>query len=242
MIGIGGPNVFVTAMFRSGSTHISRGLSDMLRFRPASIAGMHGEGSDQHVMNMYTAAVLMPYGYQVFHQHTWGTNRTVGIMRDMRIRPIICTRNILDTVVSLKERIDHLYPNCVIPGIQLPLWDETWDDDDKYFWLVYHAVPWQLQFLSSWSHNFVPKHIVTFDEHFKNQRKSFRAMLDFLERDLSPTVSNDTIDKFAAHKQLTNFNKGVSGRGGKLVPRKLQDVVLDMAHSWKVTKCFESLL
>ena len=56
---------------------------------------------------MFAAQVLFPQGSTIFHQHTPGTSGNVSIMRHYDIRPVVQMRNMLDSIVSVRELLDN---------------------------------------------------------------------------------------------------------------------------------------
>lgn len=234
MISTGGPNIFVASMWRSGSTHLSRVLADSLGWRPATTAGMHGEGMEQQVINHVSAAILFPYGHQVFQQHTMGTPRNILLLKGFNIKPIIMVRNIYDIIVSLRDHVlnteiykipgHHLEPT--IPGLIFPSKFDTFSERDQYLWLAHNATPWLLQFYVSWHKSDIDKMLVRYEQFFSDQIGHYKRILAWLEID---PPEDSKLEAFAGH----NYNKrnGTSGRGQRL-PLESLNIIMDQGVSW----------
>jgi hypothetical protein len=223
----GDPNVFVAAMWRSGSTHIARGLGLITKFRPASTAGYHGEGIEQQDISPMHAAILFPYGYQVFHQHVWGTHRNVELLKAFKLRPIVCIRRIPDTILSIYERI-HDLPRFVVPG--LPMYKQWWDMDREaqFNWLAEVATPWQIQFYTTWKAANIDKKFVLFSDFYADQRKGFTGLLKWLDM-----MAYKNCDIEEAINANHNLKVGKVGRGRKMIPQSALDIIDRHLSAWK---------
>lgn len=231
MIDTGGPNVFVAAQWRSGSTHIAMSLAKCLQWRLATTAGMHGEGWEQQNINPLISRVLFPYGFQVFHQHTWGSPQNVRILATHKVPVLVITRNILDILVSLYEHGQKAHKGEVVaPGMHAPASffnrDSEPTEEDEYAWLACHVTPWLLQFYASWHDANIEKMRVSYDGFYKDQVTGVKSIIDFLGQE-------PPHDKVIEAITALNHNKsvGVSGRG-EGVPDIAKNIVRITAASW----------
>lgn len=224
MVSTGGPNIFVACSYRSGSTHIAHVLSDLLKFRPASMAGMHGEGMDTQNINPFTAKILLPYGYQIFQQHCPASPSNVAILREGNINPIVTIRNIADTLVSIRERVMKFGP--VLPGIIVTNEIVDWPEKQQYHWLVSNVTPWLMQFYVSWVTADIPHMRVKFSTFFGDQVGTIKKMLEWLGMDCPP-------DKDIKKACGRNYNKNVGdvGRGSQVLSAdNLLDIEISAKH------------
>ena len=215
MINVGGPNIFIACMWRSGSTHIATALSRLLNWRPATTAGFHGEGMEQQIINPFSSAILFPYGFQVFQQHTLGTPRNIDLLRNFGIRPIVTIRPFPDILISLKEKKDSDPEKCVIPGLVFPRRWGSMSDEEKYRWLAYTAGAWLNEFKHSWDNANIPKLFVNYDDFYKDQVSGVKRILKHVGVSIPP---DDNISRFTSKKLENYFNVGEFGRGKKLLP------------------------
>lgn len=146
-------NILITSMYRSGSTHIAWSLSRILKWRMASLVTMHGEGSDTQVIAPVNAALLLPYGSQVFHHHVAAGTAGLDILSELKVKPVVVLRDLADSLVSVKERIDYIMsaaPDACLPGVHLPKFWSTWTEKKKFTWVADFVAPIQVQFRKSW--------------------------------------------------------------------------------------------
>jgi hypothetical protein len=221
------PSIFSADMLRSGSTHIQYSLCSLLGWRPVAASGLHGEGSGEQNINPVTTAILTPYGHQVFGGHHVAYPDLLDYLGAFKLRPMITVRNLYDTIISIKDRIDQTWPSKVMPGLFVP--DEwlRWNDEEQYTWLAYNAGAWQLKFFASWKVADIDKLWVRYEEFYADQHAGFKRILDYYEL---PHPSADALDLVVACRN-NNFNRGVSGRGDSL-PRKAKHILDGQMNSW----------
>lgn len=221
------PNIFAADMLRSGSTHVQMGLCNMLGWRPVSATRLHGEGQGEQGINPITLSILVPYGYQVFGGHTPAYADTLMYLRNFGMRPLVTIRNLYDTVVSIKDRIDQTWPNRMMPGLFIPTEWIRWSDEEQYTWLAYVAASWQLKFYVSWIHADIEKLFVKYEEFYADQRVGFKRIYDFYQM---PHPGEEALAA-AVSTRSNNFNKGVSGRGSSL-PRSVRKIIDSQVAAW----------
>lgn len=227
MIHTNNSNIMIAAMWRSGSTHIARNLGQMLGWRPASTSGYHGEGMEQQDINQFSAAILFPYGYQVFHQHVWGSKRNIDLLKAFQVKTVVCYRNIPDTILSIRDRLERL-PSFVIPG--LPLYQKWWDmpKEKQYDWLAYHVTPWQCQFYNTWKRADMDKYMVKYSAFYADQQKGFYDLLTWLDVPMDKLG----ISLPEAARSEHNLVTGRAGRGKVELPQSTQNIIADIVRSW----------
>ena len=220
--------MFFADMLRCGSTHIEFELGKMLGWRPATVVRVHGEGQGEQNINPFALTVVAPYGYQIIGGHHVAYTETLYYLRSYNWRPVVCIRNLYDTVVSLKDRIDQSQPTPVIPGLRVP---EEWDSfctEDRYYWLAQNAVPWQLKFFVSWSRvENMDILWVNYNDFYADQTAGFKRILDFHKL---PYPSDDALAA-AASSKTNNFNVGVPGRGIE-IPLRAREAIKCQVDSW----------
>lgn len=225
MISKGGPNLFISSMHRSGSTHIARVLGELLHFRPASMAGMFGEGRETHDINPISSQILIPYGYQIFHQHCPASSGNVVILRDNGIRPIVVIRNIADTLVSIRERILKYGP--LLPGIIVIQEFKDWPKYQQYDWLIDNVATWQMQFYVSWCVADVPNRRVRYDTFFEDQVGSTVKLFEWLGMAIPPKEEIREVTS-----KTWNKITGVPGRGERELSGTQMSYLRGHAYSW----------
>ncbi len=226
------PNIFLSAFFRSGSTHIKITLCRLLGYRPASaVISVGGFGNDSHQINHNAAQVLFPLAAQVFHHHTLGTCGTQTLLNLYKLKPVIMMRNVLDSMVSLRELLStgerqHL-------GIFYPPWWRTMSEEEQFEWLASNVSNWYFVFYSTW--NLTPDldvHHIWYDDFYDDQVKGIRGILDHTEIGRLGHVSDETIKEFLDPQPGGRLNVGISGRGKEQMPLSAIKIVKQQAMSW----------
>jgi hypothetical protein len=221
------PSIFSADMLRSGSMHIQIGLCNALSWRMSSLNGLHGEGRGEQIINPVVSAILVPYGYQVFGGHYCAFPGTLLFLKEYGIKPIVVIRNLYDTILSCKERLDRFGENTVLPPIHPPFDWAAWDEESKFRWVAHNVGQWQLKFFVSWEEASAEKLWVNYNEFYANQRSGFGRILDYYEL----RHPSDEVMDFICGAKNNNFNRGIPGRG-KDIPRSAKRILDDQAAAW----------
>jgi hypothetical protein len=203
----------------------------MLGWRPASLTRLHGEGRGEQDINPITAAILIPYGRQVFGGHHVAYPDTLAHLRNFNLKPMICVRNLYDTIISCKERLDEHGANTVLPPTHVPFDWEAWDEESKQEWVAYNVGAWQIKFFVSWVDANIDKLWVRYDAFFVDQQAGWKRILDYYEL---PHPTSDVFDWAMGAKN--NFNVGTQGRGNKLLFAKTKRILDSQVASWGKTR------
>jgi hypothetical protein len=166
----------------------------------------------------------------VFGGHCPAYYDTVTYLKDFNIKPMVCIRNLYDTILSVKERINSIYEMGgypVIPGQLVPMDWQSWSVDEQSDWAAYNAGVWQLKFFASWEYANIEKLWVKYEEFYADQVAGWRRIFDFYELRHPPQEALE----FCAMMKNNNFNKGVSGRGMSL-PRSSKKILDNLVDSW----------
>jgi len=223
VITTGGPNIFVAAFWRSGSMHIANTLAKILGWRKVTTVGFHGEGLEEQNVQPLNAFILLPYGQQVLHQHTKGTPANVQMLQGFNTKIIVCTRNLMDSLVSLKEWSTE----GVLPGLQVPNNWAKWEDSDQYDWLIRNAVPWYLSFYYSWHTAEIDTLWIDYEKFYSNQVGNFKGILK--EFELGPYDDEHITD---CASKITNLRTGKSGRGFSLLSPSNRAAINEQIDAW----------
>jgi hypothetical protein len=225
------PNIFLSAFFRSGSTHVKITLIRLLGYRPAStVISVGNFGNDSHQINHNAAQILFPLPAQVFHQHTLGTNGTQTLCELYKLRPVIMFRNILDSMVSLRELLatgenQHL-------GIYYPPWFCDWTKEEQFEWIARNVTNWYCVFYLSWMQTELPVHYIHYDDFYADQVQGIRKILEHTGVDKFGHVTDEVIDQFTKPFPGGRLNVGRSGRGKEQMPEWVIRIVREQMASW----------
>jgi len=216
-------NIFSADMLRSGSWHIQAGLSALLGWREEILLPL-GSGHQEQNVDAIKTNLLAPKGEYIFGGHHVAYPETVGMMQAFGMKPMITVRNIYDTVVSIREKLDK---GDVMPGLWVPQTWQSWDEEQKYEWLANNAVPFQLKLFCSWWQYPGEKLWNRYHEFYANQKEGFHRILRYYQ--IEPR--HPELMQEVTTRQNINFNVGIAGRGEKL-PRDIRDIIDSQIYSW----------
>lgn len=227
------PNIFLTAFFRSGSTHIKETFLRLLPgYRSATTVLSAGSiGDDGYCpVNIFAAQVLFPQGSYVFHQHTPGTCGNVTMLKHYEIRPVVQMRNLLDSLVSVRELLATGEPQHL--GIYYPKDFCEWSRDDQFWWMIQVFPTWYFTFYDSWKGADIDTYFLWYDEYYKDQIKGVRNILDHVG--LKGDVTDAVIDMASQviDPGLSRFKFGRPGRGREEMSPQMIDAITQQALRW----------
>ena len=145
------------------------------------------------------------------------------------MKTIVLTRNIFDTIISIK---DHLRKSSTIaPMAYIPTSLLNLDESDLEFALAELLSPWFFNFYVSWS-NYHSKLHVTYEEMVENKEDFFGKILNYCGYN-SKEIFNKG-DFFILKNKKDRFNKGLVGRGEQLDSRA-KDYILKISRYYPDT-------
>ena len=226
------PNIFLTSMFRSGSTHVKVTLMRCLPTYHAAttVLSAGAIGDDNHcAIDIFAAQILLPSPETIFHQHTAGTSGNVALLKNHGIRPVVMMRNMLDSMLSVVELLNTGEPQRL--GIYYPSKFHNWDMDDQLWWAVCNLPNWYFTFYLSWKYADIDKHIIWYDEYYKDQVAGVRGILDHVG--FKGNIEDEYIHD-AAHtiQGDSRFKFGLPGRGKKVFKPDYIRNIRDQAAAW----------
>jgi hypothetical protein len=135
----------------------------------------------------------------------------------------VLTRNILDSLVSLREWTTS--PDVgVIPGLTIPSDWQEWDEDDQYDWLIINAVPWYTSFCYSWLTCDAKKLWIDYDEFYSDQEAGIESIFQFFG---IPRRDQDKV-----REEVSDERYKRPRREGRYNPQYLADKVYDQIYAW----------
>ena len=223
-----GRHVFVACFPKSGSTWLTSVLTACTGFRFAMFVH-RGDENEQYI----NEARLRMLGnvHTVTQQHAKGTARNVAVMKRYGIRPIILTRNIFDTLVSMR---DHLVREGTLSStgyVHQRYFDLS--EEEQYLYLARVHAPWYFNFLFSWTEATcadIEAHWLTYEDLFADPVAGVAGILEF--QGLSVDAARIASVIAGMDGARTRFNKGVAGRGQRL-PASAKVALMDLARCWK---------
>lgn len=226
------PNIFLTSMFRSGSTHVRTTLERILpgyRSATTSInAGAIGDDGYPSI-NIFAAQLMFNNPRQIFHQHTCGTSGNVAVLKASKINPVVMMRNMLDSMVSLQELLSEGKPQGI--GIYYPHQIASMSTEAQLWWVVRNLPNFYFTFYLSWKYAEIDKLTIWYDEFYKDQVRGIRDILEFTGP--KGTISDRNISM--ASEVITSedrFKFGRPGRGKEILSKEMIWAIEEQASSW----------
>ena len=225
------PNVFIAGGYKTGSTHIGLSTARLIRYRKATVVATRGSiGDEEQRIDGPAANILFPMGGLIFQNHTRASPSNLPILKEHGIRPVVITRNMLDSLVSVRDRFNVVDPQ----GWRLQP-DASWrrmSENAQWKWLTYNVVPWMMAFYVSWIKADIPRVFISYEEWFKDQVAGMRMILDHTGVSELGTVADEEIRKCTEHHDGNFSGSGVSGRGHREVPVCFKGIIFDQADAW----------
>jgi len=177
-----GETVFVTAMHRSGSTHIARTIC-MAKpgiYYPGFLS-IGTTGDDPHTLS-YEAAQhhafrlgSLPF---VMHSHTLASHGTLKILEAGGVdKIVVVTRSIKDILRSVC--VAHR-SGAQMPNVHLPMGWKEWGAVDQMMWLVRNLSPWLFSFYVTWSQRALHAIMVNYEKHYKDEKAGNKNIFNYL--------------------------------------------------------------
>jgi Sulfotransferase domain len=214
-----GPYVFVACMPRTGSTFLTETLCELTGFKRAELSDAYAENEQE----LDVPRLLDAYSYgSVTQQHVCANARTVELMRDFRIRPVVLIRNIFDIVVSIRHFL--LTEGCG----KWPTFfttDERFrqlDESTQFEQIVELGLPWYFDFFVSWSDVAQRRALdtmwLTYESAVADWAGAVRRVAEFYGLDAGASAIDAALERTTARAPSLRLNKGVPSLGDALEP------------------------
>ncbi len=199
---------------KSGSTWLSAMLTELMGWQVLSVATGY-ERCEQEVdrrrLLRYPTVNLFS-----MQQHCRASDTTLRFVEECRVRPVIQTRDIFDSLVSFR---DHLVKNQSMP---MAFVEESFAElpkERQYDFVIDLVLPWYLNFYASWfrAERDRPGRFlfVDFRDLVVNPEAELDRILEFVGEQRSPAQVRRALE--SAANRDTKFNQGTDGRGRRLL-------------------------
>jgi hypothetical protein len=214
-----GPYVFVACMPRTGSTFLTETLCELTGFKRVELTDAYAENEQE----LDVPRLLDAYSYgSVTQQHVVANARTVGLMRDFGIRPVVLVRDVFDVVVSIRHFL--LTEGCG----KWPTFfttDERFrrlDEAAQYEQIVELGLPWYFDFFVSWAgvaqQGTLETLWLTYEDAVADWPGALRRVAGFYDLEASPSAIEVALARTTARASSLRLNKGVPGLGRTALP------------------------
>ena len=213
-----GKNIILAAMPKSGSTFVSRKLSELIGYPlKCRWTDVEIQQLDPVKVNQWKNQGLIE------HIHLFGTHNTIKILNSYNPQVIIQWRNLLDTVVSVRdfnlsdEMAEALERR---KGLTTPGSVFEFDHfrrmsmEKQYSFVIDTYIPWCINFFVSWK---MRAHMLNVEPIWIDYNTFFSDpanQMDKILRHCGFEIGKGHIERTLVSRKLdTRLNKGVSGRG-----------------------------
>ena len=153
--------------------------------------------------------------------HIRNTERTTGLYRKYRLKPVVLVRSLPDVVVSLRDHIRRESP--VFQMFYADVRQATFDDATLEAMIIRLGAPWYVNFYMGW--RAAPDALlISYEELIADPQGVLRQIVDFA----GAVVDDHAIARAVAEVQRrgeSRLNVGAAGRGAKLRPELLRELV-----------------
>jgi hypothetical protein len=250
--------VLISSAPKTGSTFLTRAIQRAFGLHRVSLALLSAQSyghqtfagalRNHEVDEMALVTACLHSNGFVAHHHMICSPYLGRQTKLYNIAPIITRRNLFDSLVSYD---DHLQKQRgALPGdpyLQFAVPAEWYgmDFDDRMEFVLDYQLPWYTRYYASWHHSAAAGHIdpltVSYEKDILGDKQVLAERI--VERMGGPADSVPLLlaelDRNAGGQD--NFNKGVSGRGGKITGKNRQKVE-DFVHRFKIVCDLTDLL
>jgi len=207
--------LYISAFPKSGSTFILLVALDLLKY-----SRVHLIYDFLREQDLYEPKLIANVNKKTISKHhTLATNPNVLLFQKYKISPVVLTRNLPDTVISLR---DHISVSLQWPHFVVPNDFNKWEEIDQFEFLIDLALPWYIFFYASWwkvkrEKNLLTK-FVRYEDFHSQQAATIQEILEFWGYKFSLEVIEDSMERvnqMAASKNRRN--KGIMNRGKEIL-------------------------
>lgn len=225
---------FITCTPKSASTYLMRLLGGIVKAKVAVFidAFDHTEQDmsiNKIIENMFSSTVT--------HQHMRHSKYNAKVLDRFGIKPVILTRNIFDSVVSMRDHILR-EPNVVwwpMAAIDADSFKEM-DSEMQIDFVIDHIVPWYINFYVTWDTVYQESGVlwITYKELMSNKVSTVNKILKYYNS--KKNVSVDELEVIESRIfDKVRFNKGAKDRGAKLLTTSQIDKIVKLASYYPDT-------
>ncbi len=211
------------ALPKSGSTWLTNVLSFLLKEKGWSygfLLPQHGKRAQENDPRYFFLVGNSKTNIFFRHQHCICSEYTEHLLKISGSIAFLQVRNIFDVTVSIFDHWRKIIKGTWDGIKYLPNESETWPDSKLFDYIIDIELPWCIKFLESWlssplvinNNIFVTK----YEDLVSFPNKTIRSILTFAQ--IENITDEETENALTmSSKGETLFNKGVSGRGKKIL-------------------------
>jgi Sulfotransferase domain len=226
-----GPYVFVACMPRSGSTFLTETLAELTGFKRVELTDAYVENEQE----LDVPRLLDAYSYgTVTQQHVCANARTVALMREYGIRPVVLVRNVFDVVVSIRHFLltegCGKWPTFFTTDERFRRLDET----AQYEQIVELGLPWYFDFFVSWAgvarEDALDTLWLTYEEVVPDWHSAISRIAVFYGLRADASAIDDALRRTTSRAPELRLNKGRPGFGATTLDPALRERIARYAR------------
>ena len=156
------------------------------------------------------------------HQHCVCSEYTEHLLKSSGTTAFLQVRNIFDVTVSMFDHFRKIINGSWAGSELLPNGCKTWSDSTLLDYIIDIELPWYIKFLDSWlsSHLVINNNIYVtkYEDLVSSPNETIRSILTFAQiENITDEEIENALTMNSKGKGQTLFNKGVIGRGKKIL-------------------------
>jgi hypothetical protein len=197
----------------------------------------------------------------VFRMHLQASQHTLFHIRELAIRTIVCSRDVFDCLISLREEWLKQWTHreqvegtrergteeAFLGTIPIPIIERfmTVEPERQLDMVIELATLWYLRFYQSWrcvlerDRNAI--YVCRFDELVGASERVIGQILAFLDCPAAGVTIADAISTVMQDRAEANLNVGVAGRGRQMMSAAQIDRVIAIARTMKAEDLLDGL-
>jgi hypothetical protein len=203
-------NVLLCAQAKSGSLYLHYLLGDALGYERLEV-GFDLTGGEVYYPRMLLAKYMDKN--TISHCHESCGAHLIKIIGEIDLKPIVNTRNLLDTLVSRRDRlVDYVPPGTLPPSIKDKF--PYLDNEHQLDILIEMLANNYINFFTSWEAYQGDVMRISYEEMLADEVGLVKRVADWLGCGIVRDV--EKMSREIKDSGGINFNKGIVGRGRKL--------------------------
>ena len=219
---------FLVAQPKAGTTHMTFCLKRYFNAEYGSVNLWENRGIEvQDILPQKTHELILSPTNFIVKPHMQATPNNLNTLHHFQIRPIIMTRDIFDTVISMRDHfnkdIESDSRKMVPMPLGMPFYHDSYQQLDplqRTDYIIDYVAPWLLMFQYGWRRYQGPCLRIDYDDFISNKPKIFTKVLSFLDQK-KHIPSKKRLQEVLQHEDL-RYNTVICGRGKReLTPSQI---------------------
>jgi len=203
----------IAGLFKTGSTFVEKVINNVLETELFQISSSHDSSA------ICEKKLLINYKKTgARHIRLYASELQYELMKKYDITPLFMTRNIFDSLISVKDHINN--DNWLIQtGLYIPRYFRELSDEEQNEVMISIVLPYSLNIYNPWleNKNNIKFKFIKYENMLENKLEFFIEIFDFYGLNVESKKIKEIINKLEKDKKDPNkgirFNKGIKGRG-----------------------------